>query len=66
MKKVIVIISCMVMAMQLSAEHSWASCDKPRARSTEKSFKTTFDPEWERWDERCGCDDDSSELVNDV
>jgi|GEM_PF-5045740 hypothetical protein len=75
MKRIVILLSCMSLGMQLNAEHSWAQCERCPRYYPERSMKSTFDPEWGRWDEgycpACSgycesCQEDSSELINAV
>lgn len=75
MKRIVLLLSCVLLSTQLLAEHtcrlgtgySWAECDTCRHERDAVSMKAGFDPEW---DNECegplGCNDDSSELVNPV
>ncbi|MBY0109691.1 MAG: hypothetical protein K2X90_01120 [Candidatus Babeliaceae bacterium] len=77
MKRIVTLLGCVLFSTQLIAEHSWAQCEGCVNGSQYRSMKSSFDPEWKRWNEgdtceSCGntfgqsCQEDDSELVNPV
>ncbi len=79
MKRIVVLISCVLLGTQLIAEHtcqlgtgySWAECDSCRQERNQDrntaSLIAGFDPEYvNQCSGRLGCNDDTSEFVNPV
>ena len=75
--KKLIITLLVFSTVPLGAEYSWAQCKGCIHGSTYRSLKSSFDPEWDRWNEGGGCEsckntfsercqEDDSELVNPV